>query len=170
MRLFAGLLLATLAFSPAAFADPVAIRPMTVDAELQAKFNDDYGVREIGVLQRIVERSLTRELTGAGATIADTAPVTIETTLVQVKPSKPTFQQAVDTPGLDTLRSIGIGGAELRGRILRADGTVLQEVTYKWYESDLTFSAPISTWDDARRAINGFADKVADAYEAAPAS
>lgn len=172
MRLFAAAAVAALAvaFASPAAADAVALRPMTVDAALQTKFDDDYGQREIAVLQNIVARALERELTQAGATVADTAPVTVETTLVDVKPSRPTFQQAVDTPGLDTIRSVSVGGAELRARILGADGAVLGEVSYEWFETDLAFSNALSTWGDAHRAIRRFADKVGDAYRAGAGS
>ena len=59
-----------------------------------------------------------------------------------------------------------IGGAELRARIVGADGATLGEVNYEWYESDLLFSTAQTTWSDARLAIRRFADKVGDAYRA----
>ncbi|MDX2235840.1 MAG: hypothetical protein NW200_15175 [Hyphomonadaceae bacterium] len=170
MRLFAAVALAGLALATPAFAADVAVRPMAVESALQEKFTDDYGEREIAILQRTVARALERELKQAGATLADDAPLTVETTLVDVKPSRPTFQQAADRPGLDTLRSISVGGAELRARILGADGAVVKEIAYEWYETDLAFSNAITTWADAERAIRRFAHKVGDAYAAAPAS
>jgi hypothetical protein len=160
---FAGIALALAAPASAA---PVTLRPVTIDAKLQKKFDDDYGQREVPILQRIVVEALTRELSDAGATVADGAPVTIETTLVDVKPSKPTFQQATDKIGLDVFRSSSIGGAKLRARIVGADGATLGEVAYDWYESDLQFSTANTTWSDARLAIRRFADKVGDAYRA----
>jgi hypothetical protein len=172
MRLFAAAAIVALAFaaaSPAMAAD-VALRPMTVDAKLQDKFADDYGEREVAVLRKMVESALSRELTQAGATIADSGPVAVETTLVDVKPSRPTFQQAIDKPGLDTIRSISIGGAELHARLVGADGTTLRDVTYEWYESDLAFSTALTTWGDAERAIRRFADKVGDAYRESAAN
>ncbi len=168
MRLITAAAIAGLALALAAPASaaPVTVRPVAIDAELQKTFDDDYGQREVAILQKIVADALERELTEAGATVADGAPVSIETTLVDVKPSKPTFQQAVDTVGLDTIRSISIGGAELRARIVGADGATLGEVTYEWYESDLLFSTANTTWSDARHAIRRFAGKVGDAYRA----
>ncbi len=166
MRLLVALAALAVAYAAPAAADPVALRPMTVDAKLQEKFDEDYGAREIAVLQSLVTRALTRELTAAGATIADAAPVTVETTLLDAKPSRPTMQQTIDTPGLDALRSISIGGAELRARLLDANGAPLGEVTYEWFETDLRFSLANGTWSDAQRAIRRFADKVGDAYRA----
>ena len=166
MRLFTVAAIAgfALAFAAPVSAAPVTVRPVSIDAELQKKFDDDYGPREIAILQEIVVDALARELTRAGATLSDNAPVRIETTLVAVKPSKPTFHQAAARIGLDTMRSVSIGGAELRARIVNADGTTLGEVTYEWYESDLQFSTAQTTWSDARRAIRRFADEVGDAY------
>lgn len=168
MRLFAAAAVSALAlaFAAPASAAPVTIRPATIDAELQKEFEDNYGTREIAVLQKAIAGALERELTAAGATVGDGAPIAIETTLVNAKPSRPTFQQAIDQPGLDTVRSVSLGGAELRARVVRADGTTLQEVTHKWYEYDLLFSDAATTWSDARRAIRRFADKVGDAYRA----
>jgi hypothetical protein len=170
MRLLAAVsalaLASSLAIAAPASAAPVTVKPVAIDAELQKEFEDNYGEREIAVLQRAISGALERELTASGATVADGAPVVIETTLVNVKPSRPTFQQAIDQPGLDTARSVSLGGAELRARVVRADGTTLQEVTHKWYESDLLFSNASTTWSDARRVIRRFADKVGDAYRA----
>ena len=168
MRLFAIATFAGLAIALAAPASaaPVTVGPVTIDAALQKKFANDYGAREIAVLQRMVTASISRELTQTGATIGVGAPVTVETTLVNVKPSRPTFQQAVNKPGLDMFRSISLGGAELRARIVGADGAALGEVTYKWYEYDLSYSFASTTWSDAQRAIARFADRVADAYVA----
>ena len=168
MRLFAIAAFAGLAIALAAPASaaPVTVAPVTIDAALQKKFDDDYGAREIAVLQKMVSDAVSRRLTRVGGVIGAGAPVSVETTLVNVKPSKPTFQQAVDKPGLDMFRSISIGGAELRARIVGADGATLGEVTYKWYEYDLYNSFALTTWSDAQHAIAVFADRVADAYVA----
>jgi hypothetical protein len=164
VRLFALAAAAALMFATPTLAADVTVRPMTVDAALQKKFDQDYGVREVGVLEKIVARALERELTRAGASVVEGAPVAVEVTLVDVKPSKPTLRQSMDRPGLDVMRSVSIGGAELRGRIVGADGATLREVSYEWYEHDLLFSAALSTWADAHTAIRRFAGKVGEAY------
>ena len=168
MRVFAVVAVAGLALALAApaSAGAVAVRPVAIDAALQKKFDADYGAREIAVLQRMVTRALTRELNEAGGTVADGAPVAVETTIVDVKPSRPTFQQGVNRPGLDYGRSVSLGGAMLRARIVGADGATLGEVAYRWYEYDLRYATALTTWSDANRAISRFADRVGDAYRA----
>lgn len=161
---------ASFAFAATAAAGPVVVRPLAIEADLQKKFEDEYGTREIAELQGVLARSLESELRQAGASVAASGPVTIETTLVDVRPSKPTMEQLSDKPGLDYFSSISLGGAELRARLIAADGRVLNEFSYDWYESDLLNSTALGTWTDARRAIRRFADKVGDAYRNHPAS
>jgi hypothetical protein len=161
---FAAAIALSMTFAATAAAGPVVVRPFTVDTTLQKKFEDDYGTREIATLQQVFTSALTRELSQAGGAVSDSGPVIIETTLVDVKPSKPTLEQVRHKPGLDQFRSISLGGAELRARILAADGRVLQEVNYDWYETDLLTMPALTTWSDADRAIRRFADKVAEAY------
>lgn len=168
MRIFAIAAAATFSFVVAATAaaGPVVVRPLAIEAELQKKFEEEYGAREIAELQNALSRSLASELREAGGAVADSGPITIETTLVDAKPSKPTLEQLQDKPGLDYFGSVSLGGAELRARLLAADGRVLSEVSYDWFESDLFSSTALGTWSDARRAIRRFADKVGDAYRA----
>lgn len=176
MRLFAPAL-AALALSlvsslvsslaaPAAYAAPVTVRAVAIDPELQKKFEDNYGTREITVLQDAIAGALTRELAAEGATLDPNGTLIVEATLVDAKPSRPTMYQTIQRPGLDPARSISLGGARLHARILRADGSALGEVDHDWYETDLTNSVANTTWGDARRAIRRFADKVGDAYRA----
>lgn len=164
--LAAAVALLTLGFAGQALAAPVAVRPVALEAKLEDKFKTDYGVREVPVIQRMVEEAVSEELARVGGAVAGDAAVRIEITLVDVKPSRPTFQQAVNKPGLDIARSVSNGGAELKARIVGADGAVLDEFTYRWYESDLTFADGNSTWSDARRAVNRFARRVAESYRA----
>jgi len=154
-----------LAFTAAAHAGPVVVRPLAIDAALQTKFEEDYGTREIAELQGAFDRALTRELAARGGAVSESGPITIETTLVDAKPSKPTMQQALDKSGLDMMRSASLGGAELKVRFLAADGRVLNEFSYDWYETDLFSSTALTTWSDARDAIRRFAVKIANAYQ-----
>ncbi len=156
----------SLAFAATASAGPVVVRPIAVEADLQKKFDDDYGTREIAELQEALNRALAAELASVGATIGAEGPITIETTLVDVKPSRPTLAQGQKRPGLDMIRSVSLGGAELKARLVAADGRVLNEFSYDWYEYDLANSYGASTWSDARRAIRRYADRVAAAYRA----
>jgi len=161
---FAAALALSMSIAATAHAGPVVVRPLTIDAALQKKFEDDYGSREIATLQSTLTSALTRELRQAGGAVSESGPITIETTLVDVKPSKPTLEQVRHKPGLDQFQSVSLGGAELRARILAADGRVLNEVNYDWYETDLLNMPALTTWSDADRAIRRFADKVAEAY------
>lgn len=159
-------LLAAAAFAllatPAA-ADPVVIAPASFSPTFQEKLDEDIGVREAGVLQRAVHAALARNLAHAGATPAQNAAVTVETTIVDARNNRPTFEQLGHRPGLSYIGSISTGGAELTGVIRDADGRELRRVTHRWYEPQLSWASP-SQWGDARRAIDGFARKVARAY------
>ncbi|MBL8558834.1 MAG: hypothetical protein JNM47_08955 [Hyphomonadaceae bacterium] len=158
----------SLVFAATASAGPVMVRPMTVDAELQKKFDDDYGAREIAELRDALNRAVAQELGKAGATLGTEGGVILETTLVDAKPTRPTIRQTQKRPGLDMMRSVSLGGAELRARFLAPDGRVLNEVSYDWYEWDLNNSVAATTWTDARRAIRLFANQVGKAYSAQP--
>jgi hypothetical protein len=90
--------------------------------------------------------------------------VQIELSIVSARPNRPTFEQAMDRPGLDMFNSISVGGAELRGVVRNAAGAEVQTVEHRYYSHDLydaRFNA--DTWGDARRAMRRFATKVADA-------
>lgn len=152
-------------FAAAASAGPVVVKPMALDPALQKKFETDYGTREIGELQTALARALERALRAKGGDVAEAGPVVIETTLIDVKPSKPTLQQTVHRPGLDMFASSSLGGAKFKVRLLAADGRVLNEFTYDWYETDLLTSQAMTTWHDARDAMRRFANRVADAYQ-----
>jgi hypothetical protein len=161
-------LFATFAFSVAlastAMAGPVSLKPVAVSPDLQKKFDKEYGVREVDQLQDAIEASLARALANAGGSVSDSAPVTIETTLIDAKPSHPTFGQLSRQPSLDAIRSISVGGAELRARILDSNGMVLRNVKYRWFETDLAWAHGKSVWGDARTAITSFSAQVARAY------
>ncbi len=148
-----------------ALADPVVIAPASFSPTFQEKLEDDLGAREAGVLQRAVRAALTRNLARQGATPAASAAVTVETTIVDARNNRPTFEQLGDRPGLSYMGSISTGGAELTGVIRDANGRELQRVSHRWYESQLEWASP-DQWGDARRAIDGFARKVARAYGA----
>jgi hypothetical protein len=156
----------SLAFAAEAAAGPVAVKPLAVDAELQKKFETDYGVRELPELTAALNAALARALRSNGGDVGASGGVTIETTLLDVRPSKPTMQQTHKRPGLDTIRSVSLGGGKFRARLVSADGRVLNEFTYDWYERDLFTSPALTTWHDARDAMRRFAARVGVAYAA----
>jgi hypothetical protein len=122
-------------------------------ADLNEKLEEDYGVREKPVLERLVTTSLRRELPASVARV--------EVEVVDVVPNRPTFEQMGNTPGL-SYSSFGVGGAELKGRAFDAAGTVVGEVTYRWYSSDIIWAQGNWVWDDADRAFDRFAQELAE--------
>jgi hypothetical protein len=128
-----------------------------VSPEFQAKLEEDYGVREA----RILTKSLVTKIEGAFArqgVRAERVVVTIE----DAKPNRPTMQQISDTPGLDPMRSISIGGAHLTGTAYDAGGTAIGTLEYDWYETDLSNVTGATTWSDARWSFDRFARRFAD--------
>jgi hypothetical protein len=156
--------LAFFALAGPAAAGPVTILPSTLAPEFEAVIVEDYGRREAGYLQRRVDRAVEHALVRAGATPAQGAALRIETTIVSARPNKPTLQQLSDLPGLDYMRSIGTGGAELTAVLRGADGATVGEVRHRYYSYDLRYVYANTTWHDAERAISGFARKLAREY------
>lgn len=79
--------------------------------------------------------------------------------LTDLKPNRPTFQQAVDKPGLSIFDSISIGGATIEGEIITADGQRLP-VRYSRYSNNLADVYGYGTWQDAHHAYGNFADNL----------
>nr|WP_321361006.1 hypothetical protein [uncultured Hyphomonas sp.] len=142
-----------LLLAPAAMAAEINV---TVSDDFQTKLQDDYGTREGEYLMKDVKDDLTRELKKAGV---DTAR--IDVTIVDAKPSKPTFKQLGDKPGLDYGLSKSLGGMELSAVTYDEAGNETSEYEYSWYENDLRMTG-ISTWYDANKASNRFARNFAD--------
>ena len=136
----------TAALAGAALAEPAAVN-VTIGARLQDKV-ENLGPREV---QEQSDR-LVQVVTQA---VADTPALNgarIDLVLTDLKPNRPTFQQISERPGLDPMRSVSIGGAEIEGRITLADGTV-QPVRYEWFTNNLGDVRGNTTWQDADRAF-----------------
>lgn len=158
--------LAALAFAQGAAA--VTVSPISFSSEFQTALNEELGAREGDVLRQDVERAVAAALARHGVAL-DSGGGTIEIEIVSADPNRPTMQQLSDRPGLDYMRSMSIGGAELHAVIRGANGEVLTEVNHRNYNQSLdefNGAAPAGTWSEARRAIRRFANKVADAYVA----
>ncbi len=143
-----------LAATPA-LAEPPTIN-VTLGSELQAKV-DELGDRDVSEqatrLVGVVQSTLIRRGALDGATI--------DLVLTDLKPNRPTFQQLIDRPGLDGIRSVSIGGATIEGTITTADGQV-QPVKYDWYSSNLADVRGFGTWQEADRAYRRLAVNLAD--------
>ncbi len=159
--------LAALAFAQSASAAIVTVAPVSFSPEFQTALDEDLGAREGGYLQRRVEAVVSRALERAGAQIGPGGQLSVEIAIIDADPNRPTMQQAVERPGLDTIRSFSVGGAELHAVIRGAGGQALAEVSHRYYSPSLDYVfTPADQWSDANRAINTFARKVADEYRA----
>ncbi len=117
---------------------------MTIGPELQKKAEKTYGVRDVNELAGDLQKAVSKALARSGAY----GDAQIELTLVDAKPNRPTFKQMGDTPGL-SYQSFGIGGAQIEGKAVAADGKVTP-LKYAWYESDIRWVHAYSTWHDAQ--------------------
>lgn len=157
------------ALAPAALAAPVTLAPISFSPEFQEALDEDLGVREGDILREAVTERVSAALVSHGANVGQGAGFTLEISIIDADPNRPTMEQMADRPGLDMLRSLSIGGAELRGVLRNAQGEVVSEITHRRYNyslEDVAMSAP-TTWSEAYRAIRQFANKVADAYATA---
>ena len=105
--------------------------------------------RQADRLAEVVHAALVREGGFEGATI--------NLVLLDVRPNRPTFQQLADSPGLDGLRSVSTGGAEITGEVVLADGTVKPLPRWDWYSHSISEVMGFTTWQDAERAYSRYA-------------
>lgn len=120
------------------------------------KLEKDYGAREGEYLASRIQRDLNRELEKKGVDVAR-----IDVTILDARPSRPTFKQAGDKPGLDMMNSVSVGGMKLRAVAYDGAGNQKADLEYDWYENDIR-QAGLTTWHDAGRASDRFARKFAD--------
>lgn len=141
-------------------ATPVLAEPPTINVTLGGDLQEK--VDELG--ERDVSEQATRLVGVVQSTLIDRGALqgaTIDLVLTDLKPNRPTFQQLINRPGLDGVRSISIGGATIEGTITTADGQVLP-VKYDWYSSNLADVRGFGTWQDADRAYRRLAVNLAD--------
>ena len=142
-----------LLLAPAAMAAEINV---TVSEDFQTKLQDDYGTREGDYLAKEVKEDLTRELAKAGVDVAK-----IDVTIVDAVPSKPTFKELGDKPGLDYGDSVSLGGMKLSAVAYDAEGKETNTFQYSWYEHDIRYTG-LTTWYDANKASNRFARNFAE--------
>lgn len=104
--------------------------------------------RQLERLQSVVERRLARDGALQGATV--------NLVLTDLKPNRPTFQQAADKPGLSIMDSFSIGGATVEGEIITAEGQRLP-VRYSNYSTSIAEVRGYTTWQDAEHTYDRLA-------------
>ncbi len=160
MRRFAFIapLAGSLALAAAAMAQPTGAPTVTVTIgpDLQEEV-EDLGQREVDLqvaeLVQTVERTLARRGALQGATV--------NLVLTDLKPNRPTFQQAADRPGLSIIDSVSIGGATIEGEVITADGQT-RPVKFDRYSTSIREVYGYTTWQDANRAFDRLASNLAD--------
>jgi hypothetical protein len=144
------------AFVPAAAAADINVM---FAPEFAEELEEDYGLREGAYLSERVREDLDRALAKAGAD-----PARVDVTIIDAKPSRPTFKQGADTPGLDLFRSVSLGGMKIQAVAYDEAGNATEPFEYDWYENDIR-NAGLTTWQDARRASKRFASRFAETVE-----
>ena len=136
-------LVATLALAAVAQAQSrvtVTVAP-SFSSQVQ-KLGDREVNEQIANLQSTVEQALDQRYPGATANLV----------LKDLKPNRPTMKQVTDSPGLDPIRSVSIGGAAVEGEIITADGQ-RRPVNFSYFTPDLRDVWGYSVWRDADRAF-----------------
>ncbi len=129
---------------------------VTLSPDLARQADRTLGVRELE--QRAVElvQVVRRQLERQGALEGST----VRLVLTDVKPNRPTFHQLRDRPGL-SMHSISIGGAAIEGEVIDAQGQS-RRVAYDYFSPAIDWVIGGSTWQDADRAFDTFARRLAD--------
>ena len=144
----------TLAILQTAAATEVAV---TYSDDFAEELSDNYGEREGETLTEEIIEDLDRAFAKVGVD-----PARVDITIVDAKPNRPTFEQLSSRPGLDSFRSISLGGMELVGTAYDADGNVIATQEYGWFENNLRDVVGSGVWTDANRASSRFAKKMAE--------
>lgn len=109
--------------------------------------------RQVERLTTVVSRELERRGGLEGAQV--------HLVLTDLKPNRPTLEQASDRPGLSIFHSISIGGATIEGEVVTADGQRLP-VRYSRYSNSLADVRGFGAWQDAERAYERLAANLVD--------
>ncbi|HYE43849.1 MAG TPA: hypothetical protein VEA15_10690 [Caulobacteraceae bacterium] len=152
--LYLSLLLA--AGSAAAQPAGVADVRVTIGPELQEKAKD-YGERDLQRLAADLEADVEKALVARGRLGGGAR---LDLVLTDARPSRPTFEQMAQRPGLD-MRSVSNGGATIEGEEIGPDGQ-RRPVSFSWYESDIRWAGAKSVWTDAEHAFGRFARQYAE--------
>ena len=140
----------TLAVAAAAQAQPAGVN-VSIGSDLQRKA-DDIGQREVAEqADRLAQR-----VRGALAQDARYDGAQFNLVLTDLKPNRPTMEQAAQRPGLSIAHSFSLGGAAIEGEVLTADGQRLP-VRFSYFSDDIRWARYAGPWQDADRAYERFA-------------
>lgn len=142
-----------LAVSPASAQTPQV--NVTVGGDLVDEV-ENLGQRDVDLQVERLTTVVSRELARRGG--LEGAQVNL--VLTDLKPNRPTFEQATQRPGLSVIHSISIGGATIEGEVVTADGQRLP-VRYSRYSTSLADVFGFGTWQDADRAYDRLANNLA---------
>lgn len=141
------------ALAGAAHAQDVTV---TYGGDLDADRIEELGQRDVDRQAQALVSSVQDALRAKGG--FDGARV--ELVLTDLEPNRPTFQQMADRPGL-SMDSRYIGGAAIEGYLINADGE-RRPIKYDWYTASIRDVYGYTTWQDAGRAFDNFARRLAD--------
>ncbi len=117
--------------------------------------NGFYGERDLDRLVTRLNEKLTKRLMKEGVNVDESSSNILRITLTDVKPNRPTFEQLSRNVSLSQ-RSFGLGGASFEGQIITNNGETAGDISYAWYEWDITEAQFLGTWSDTHRAIDRF--------------
>jgi hypothetical protein len=141
----------------AAIASPALAQSVDVRiGEALADKADEYGARDI---ERLINR-LDSQAEAALGRSGRYAGARMELVIEDAAPNRPTVEQLADRPGL-SMESLGVGGAEISGEIILADGARIP-VAYRWFETSIAHVGAAATWSDAERAFRRFAQRLGE--------
>lgn len=150
-----------------ALGQSAAIQSITIGYELAEK-REAYGRRDIEELTATLRSDIENAFSRAGLLRGDGADIRIDVVLNDAWPNRPTREQMRAQPGLSYL-SISRGGADLSAVIQDSDGGEISRIDYDWRTPFIEDSAHRSTWSDAERTFERFANRLAEAVQDAEA-
>ncbi|MFS2317244.1 hypothetical protein RMQ97_04820 [Maricaulis sp. D1M11] len=159
-RMFAASALVLALAAPGFAQTPLTIAPISFGDALLEK-SEEYGERELERLADDLDDALRDELAG----VLGQGGYTLQATIIDARPNRPTQEQMFARPGLD-MRSISIGGAEVTAIIVDASGQQIASYEYAWRTHSLRDVVGASVWYDANRTFRRFADQIADDIDA----
>ncbi|TGY87601.1 hypothetical protein E5163_14285 [Marinicauda algicola] len=124
----------------------------------------EYGQQDVERLLDELHDAVALELDARGLRAGED-PRRIDLVLLDAEPNRPTFRQLSRNPGL-SMQSFSRGGARIEAQIRGEDGQIVDRFEYDWYTRDIEDAFYRGVWTDAERAIDRFAQALADHLQA----